>query len=347
MKIFADLHHSGLFYSLHLLLEKRLGHELYRPLGMNWFTEGFWDIAKPYGNNEATAKQYLEFNSVPEDGTPPLNNADTSGRKTPWQVWDKEHEYWQKIIGLEEFKNTKIDVIIASIPDHAVTYKILRDMYQPQAKLIFQMGNMFNEISNLVSEGYVTNLMASTIPFETPANHVFYYQEQPLPEYVPTSPMLMQISSFVHLLPERELYEEYKKALVDFEFRAYGAGCPDGWMNGIKNVYKQMQNSAAIWHVKPGGDGYGWNWHSAFICARPIITRYSDYKDKLGGLLFEDLVTGIDLDRRTAHENQQVIRKALVEFDPKMGDNALKKFQSLVNYEAEATKVKLFLEDLK
>ena len=73
MKIFADLHHSSLFTSFKLLFENRLGHRMYRPIGLEWFTEGFWKIAEPYNNNIGTVKQFLEPGNTPTDGTPPLN----------------------------------------------------------------------------------------------------------------------------------------------------------------------------------------------------------------------------------------------------------------------------------
>lgn len=346
MRIFADLHHAGLFYSLHLLLEKRLKHTLYRPIGMSWFQEGFWDVAKPYSDNEGTVKQYLQSHSIPIDGTPPLNQSYMDGSK--FVTYDTEHEYYQNTMTLADFIGDPPDVIIASIPSHAVTYKLLRDAYAPKAKLIFQMGNMFNEIQILVLEGYVTNLMASTIPFETKSHNVFYYQEQPLVEMTPVQTSPAKIKSFVHLLPRPEVFNKFKAALSDtYEFKAFGAGCPDGWVNGIKGVYREMQDSTFIYHIKPGGDGYGWNWHSAFINGRPLLTSMSDYRDKLGGQLFEDCVTGYDLDLRTEQEIYELIRGALGEKAVEMGKAARKRFDSTVNYEAESDKVKKFLEDLK
>ncbi len=350
LNIFTDKHHDGLLYSLHLLFEKRLGFKLFRPIGMEWFTEGWWQIGKPYGESAIlTANQYLELNSIPADKSLPLNNGAIK-EEVQYLIPNLAHDFIEKAITLEQFKNMKIDIIIASIPDHAATYKRLRDLYQPKAKIIFQMGNMFNEIQTMIQEGFVTNLMASTIDFPVPkhVNTVFYYQEQPLVDFKPL-PEIPAIKSFVHLLPKLELFYTYKGLLGDyFQFKAYGGSCPDGVVNGIQNVYKEMQSSTLIYHVKPRGDGYGWNWHSAFMLGRPVITNFSDYKDKLGGRLFVDGLTGFDLERRTVQENAELIRKeALVDSYPLMAEVARKKFFETVNYEHEGNKILKFLENLK
>jgi len=59
MKVFAELHHQSLFTSLQFLFEKRLGYQLFRPIGEKWFREGYWKICEPYGNDIRTITQYL------------------------------------------------------------------------------------------------------------------------------------------------------------------------------------------------------------------------------------------------------------------------------------------------
>jgi len=74
MKVFADLHHGDLFYSLQLLFEKRLKAELYRPVGIEWWKEGFWNVF----NHPATAQQYLDFNSSGEENKKKLWHSEDS-----------------------------------------------------------------------------------------------------------------------------------------------------------------------------------------------------------------------------------------------------------------------------
>lgn len=342
MNILADLHHSGLFYSLKLLFEERLGFNLYRPIGTEWFENSYWDVARPYSNNIGTVNQYLSLRDIiPTDGSPILNNV-TNQTPTYYEIKETEHNYIQKAITLEQFKEMDIDLIIASIPDHWITYKKLRDQYKPKAKLICQLGNvMWND---LVNEYGVENLLASVLPFNSNAkNAVFYHQELPTIKYEPPIKNINTIKSFVHLLPRPEVFNTYKDRLKDYEFKAYGASTPDGWINGLKNVYKEMQESTYGFHVKPHGDGMGHIWHSWFMVGRPVITNFSDYNDKLGGIFFEHKVTGIDLERGTVEENCKLIRTLDNE---KLSVNARNRFFEVIDYGKEQKIIEEFLNRL-
>lgn len=350
MKIFSDYHHSGLFYSLHLLFEKRLGFELYRPIGMEWFPE-WWDIAKPYNQNEDTARQYLDMRDSepfysPKDGSPVLNSI-VDQNPNYYVVEELVHGYRQKAITFQQFLDMDIDIFIASIPDHWVTYTKLRDTYKPKAKVICQMGNIFWENEEVIRGGIVKNLLASTKEFSTPGVHsVFYHQEQPVIPYKDPE-KTGKITSFVHLLPKKEQFFSYEAHAPQFDWKAYGAGSVHGWITKLEDVYRHMQNSEYIYHVKPHGDGYGWVWHSAFMVGRPVLTNFSDYKDKLGGLLFEDGVTGVDLERRTVQENCAMILKFHNEdYVIQMSRNARKRWEEVVNYDKEEENIRKFLDHL-
>ena len=65
-RVLCDFHHSSLLRSLVLLFEERLDMALYRPIGMDWFDEGFWAI----NNQRDTAEQFLKPESQALDGTP-------------------------------------------------------------------------------------------------------------------------------------------------------------------------------------------------------------------------------------------------------------------------------------
>lgn len=349
MKVFADIHHSGLFYSLHLLFEKRLGFEMYRPIGTEWFENGFWKIAEPYNNNPETVKQFLLLDSryTPVDGTPPLNKEFTSA-VTHWQIKDEIHGFIEKAITFEQFEAMDIDIIVASIPAHWNSFEVLRRRFKPKAKLICHMGNIFWETESFIKFGNVKNLMSSTIPFETKIpNKIFYHQEQPILPFEAIKSEKKFIRSFVHLLPKREQFLTYKKLLPEFQWEAYGADCPDGYTRTLQDLYHKMQESTWVYHVKPYGDGYGWNWHSAFMVGRPILTEFHDYHDKLGGLLFEDGVTGIDLDKGTVEENTARIRHySEPEIHQKMCMQTRKRFEEIVQYEKEAQDMRRFIENL-
>lgn len=350
MNVFCDYHHSGLFYSLHLLLEKRLGWKLFRPIGMEWFPS-WWDIAKPYGQSESTAKQYLDLRDSspfysPTDGSPTLNSV-VERKPDYYVIQELAHEYQQKAITFQQFLDMDIDIIIASIPDHWVTYTKLRDTYKPKARVICHSGNIFWENEELIRGGFVKNLMASTREFPTPGiNSIFYHQEQPVVPYVPSDRTPL-ITSYVHLLPKKEQFFDYASRLSQFDWRAYGAGSRMGWLNKLTEVYRHMQKSEFVYHVKPHGDGYGWVWHSAFMVGRPVITEFSDYKDKLGGQLFEDGITGIDLEKRSVQENCDLILRMHNDGSSvRMGEAARRRWEEVVDYDAEEIRLREFFANL-
>ncbi len=56
MRVLADYHHGSLLRSLVMLFEGRLGMELYRPIGLEWFHEGYWAVSEL----KRTAREFLE-----------------------------------------------------------------------------------------------------------------------------------------------------------------------------------------------------------------------------------------------------------------------------------------------
>lgn len=354
MNIFADKHHGDLAYSLQLLFEKRLGGNVYFPIGMEWATEGYWQIHAPYNYSEETAKQYLDVQQayVPKDGTPSLNTIAGFDDASYW-VEDTVHGVFHKAVTLEQFACMKIDVIIASIPAHYHTFRKLRDTFHPKAKLVCHMGNMFVEMHELLRNGTVQNLLASTIDFPVPqgVQAVFYHQEFDTNVYSYEPPKANRlIKSFVNCLKDtsdRQLWYDYKEALPDLTFKMHGILGDDGVINGAQNIAHAMKESMAIWHVKPGGDGYGHVLHTAAAIGRPLITRTSHYKGQLGEKLMVPDLTVIDLDRGGVGENCQKIQK-LMQPDvlQRMSDNMIERFRQVVNFEKDAERVKTFMEEL-
>lgn len=352
MKIFTDLHHSGLAYSLHLLFEKRLGHELYFPIGTEWFDHGYWCIAEPYQNNINTIKQYLDLNHeyVPTDGTVSLNKV-TDVKPTHYEVKDIAHDYTRKHITWDQFRSMDINIIIGSIPRHWEVYRQLKDIYKPKAKVIAQMGNMFYEAHDLMKSGTIKNLMASTSQFSAPSwvNSVFYHQEINKEVFTYSSPQEypIKITSFVNCLPRSDLFSRYKIALHDCDVQAYGAGCPDGNISTIQEMAAIMKQSHWAYHVKPAGDGFGHVWFDWALIGRPIITNFSDYHDKLAGEIFEDGVTGIDLEKRSFEDNVKYIRElSQPTIHRQMCREINRRVKEKMNYKEEAKSIREFINNL-
>jgi len=347
MKLLIDQHHAGLWRAFHLLFKERLGLEIYRPIGLEWFENGFWDIAKPYNNYIGTVQQFLQIRPeyVPKDNTPSLNSA-VIDHPTHYEVWDPMHGYWQKCLTYDQFLNTDIDVLVATVPDHYVTYKHLRNLVKPKAKVICQMGNMFHEVHAMMRDGIIQNLMASTIQFKTPhkINCVFYHQEIDLNVFK-NYPLSNQknIYSFVIGLPNRSVYDTYKQVISEAQWRAFASDEP--FVYPEQKIADKMSEATLGFHVKPQGDGFGhiiYNWG---LIGRPIITNYSDYKDKLAGELLNDQ-TSINLEAHSVQENTQLMKQLLFNFTNEQSKQISERTLSLLNYENEALNIQSFLDSL-
>lgn len=345
MRVFVDFHHSSLLRSLVLLFENRLGLELYRPIGMDWYKAGFWGI----NDQEDTAKQFLDLEqAIPKDGTPPLNLIAAGNHADGiYMVLDPGGISAHKACTFDYFINNQFDYVIASIPAHVEMFKHLIAKYQRNAKLIIQMGNNWH-IENYTGH----NVMASIAPQTAPdVNAIYYHQEFDLKIFhrVPCLPT-KRIHSYVNLIQKTGIgWTDYKqlKRLMDsqgFTFSAYGGQCPDGNMTGPLELAHSMALAQFIFHVKPGGDGFGHIIHNAYAVGRPIITRPSHYKGQLAEQL---LVPGtfIDLDRYGPGEIKNIITR--LTHDERglmqMGDRAAERFREVVNYNQESINIAAWL----
>lgn len=349
MKILTDFHHSSLLRSTISLFEDRLGHEVYRPIGLDWYEQGFWGINDLFD----TAKQYLSFDQAykPGDGTPALNKwmDRTESEEGVGHVLDPGGERAHKVCTLEYFKNNPFDVCIASIPKHIEMYKKLIKLYNPKAKLIVQMGNEWP-----MDYWYNNNVLASVKPrpVTSDINAMFYHQEFDLRVFWwDTVKPTKKIFSFINVLQSMERgYKDFlalERFLSDFEFKSYGGQCRDGNMTGERELAEKMRESQFVFHVKDHGDGFGHVIHNAYAMGRPVITRKSDYINRLA----EDLLvegTYIDVDLGYAEVVRQV--RELTDSPEKlaiMGDEAAKQFRKVVNYEQEAEEIAVWLTKLR
>lgn len=336
MRVLADYHHGNLYYSLHLLFEKRLGYELIRPIGHDWFDQGYFKIAEPYGNAEDTIGQYLSINDREWDSHKNLNG-NYKLKDDIYHIQDPENGFQHNAVTFERFKQMKFDYIVATHPLHTNWEELLK--YQPEAKFIQQVGNE-NQTSN------ATNILCSTADFkpEGHQNIIRYHQEFDVEPYEPPTNH-NKITSFVVTLPEPEIYEQYKSALPEFEFKAHGVGSPDGTVSG-NTIPQLMKENAFGYHIKPL-DGFGHVIHKWAFSGRPLIVRASYYKGKIAEPLLIDGVTCIDLDSHTFEENIRLIRQVSEpERHNQMCEAMYKRAKEVCNFDKEASEIKGWLQTL-
>lgn len=347
-RILVDFHHSSLLRSLVMLFGIRLDMEVYRPIGMDWFHEGYWAI----NNQEDTARQYLDLDQAfqPSDGTPPLNEIHQSKTAQVGTYWvlDPGGNTAHRAATIDFFKKTQFDYVLASIPAHVGLYEKLVAKYQPNAKLIIQMGNNWN-----IKQYKGKNVLASMAPqYIDDVNVLFYHQEFDTKIFHPApTEVTKKIYSFTNIIQGTGVgwqdYMQLRDLLPAYEFKAFGGQCPDGNMTGPVELAHKMREAQFIFHVKPGGDGFGHIIHNAYAVGRPVITRPSHYKGQLAEQL---LVPGtyIDLDRYGPAEVKNIIERLSQDPDGlrQMGERAANRFREVVNYQTEARMVEKWLKTL-
>jgi hypothetical protein len=308
MKVLTDFHHGSLLRSLVMLFEGRLGAELYRPIGMEWYGAGYWAI----NNSVDTARQYLEIDNQPLDRTPPLNQLSAEGDGGVYRIYDPGNTTTHKGIRFDAFKETKFDYIIASIPDHIPLYADLVKRFQPQAKLIVQVGNNW-DLGLLAGH----NILASVKSVYGPHNiNVCYYRQEfdtNIFCHGDVEPYPRRVSSYVNCLSEWPVgWTDFLRMEegLDVPMLSFGGQCRDGNMNGPRELADSMRKDAMVFHVKDYGDGYGHVVHNAMACGRPIIYR-SRFTD---GTLVGDLLNernSFDLDEGYWKDSMFVINRTL------------------------------------
>jgi hypothetical protein len=339
------MHHMDLFYSLQLLFEKRLGWELYRPIGMEWWNERLWSVY----NHPNTAKQYLSTEQaieIPKDvhgfSLPQRlrHNEVYRSEDGIYYVEDPSKGKVNRGITLERFRATKFDFLISSMPAHIPIFNELIRRWQPQARHIFQVGNAWGR------QPGVGNILASTAPFPVPSdvNVCFYHQEFDLDVFskAPPSPD-RKVFSFIHYMREMELNLEFRRVMPDWEFRTFGGGM-EGDLCRSSDIASRLRESAFVWHIKPEGDGFGHIIHNAFAVGRPPIVKMSHYVGKLAGSLMVDGVTCVNIEGLPVEEAARRIRS--IHSSDRYGEMceaASRRFRENVDYDREETVIRSFL----
>lgn len=338
LKILTDFHHSSLYSSFLYTLENRLGHEVYRQIGREWFEKGYWRINR----QEDTIQQYLgTYGYKPTDGTPSLNEI----------MWVKDGIYYSKdnntgqvhkAIRFESFLEMDFDVIIASIPAHIKPFKELAK--KKKAKFILQVGNEW-----AIPYHEIPNLMASVAARNVPCHSVFYHQEFDTNAFSYEKPNnskeIHNYMNVLHNYPEAlEYFLELEELMPEYDFKMYGSQNRDGSITGVQNLADSMKKARWIFHVKPGGDGYGHVLFNTYAVGRPIITNKRHYEGKLGGQMMDDK-SSIIIDGLTPKELRDIIINR-EENNEAMSTECRRRFEENVDFEKEAQQIQKFLEEL-
>jgi hypothetical protein len=295
--VLLDRHHAALFYSLQLLGD-RLGWNVYTTVGSDWWDEDYWTFGREAYGDARLRDQYL---STDDDAWSHWNG-------TPSEIWvTQDRDYpWRDIYGVELdlARTMDWDYVMPTVQDNQHGFHHFA--VEQGATYLYQVGNTGQQVDWMLDP---IALVSSEVPIS--GRGVRYHQEMH-PAYTwrePGDPH--HIANFVNYATHMECWSQTPKlwqALSDFGWALYGAGMPNGSLSPTTAVVDAM--AAAGWglHDKVTGDGFGhvlWGWAAI---GRPLIGHASHYAGKLGGVLWRDLETCIDLDQHSIEEAAELVR---------------------------------------
>jgi hypothetical protein len=345
MRLLADYHHHDLWESLELLCD-RLGWELVRPIGMDWFDQGYWNFERAW-HGDTVARQYLE---------PWPSDAATYDLR-----FDPSHGRFINLITLEQARAAPPDIVMASVAhNHEGLHRFAQEV---GAKFGIHLGNVrFSPIDmaedrwDLADFGIVT----SVLPGPVPKPHVVVHQEFSLQDFRHEHPPRgerMVVSSFVNCFPENvQAYAGWRAVAASrpqYDWRVYGAygSVPeDEWAAGNINtcagVGDAMRASDIAWHTKQWSDGFGHVIHDWFAVGRPVIGHEWYYRNQLAGPLWQEGVTSFDITDKAVDEVAGIIDRLYNDPDLRlrMGENAARRFREVVDFDEEEQAIRRMFE---
>lgn len=341
-RVLVDRHQADLLYSLQLLFEDRLGFELYVPVGMEWWDEGYWQFGIQAYADDRLARQFLAIDAAyrrEDESTMRLGHYVTFDHHHP------ERKLWAATLDDVRATRDEWEFVVATVQDNQQGFHRLAG--ELGARYLLQVGNTGQQIDWGLDP---LALVSSEMPIE--GRGVRYHQEFDSAGTFgfrdPAGIDRRRISSFVNCMPQTRcwpLLEEYRAALRDHRFSIHGIGGEDGNIPGVAPIAAVMSQSGWGWHDKEQGDGFGHIIHNWAAVGRPLIGHASHYAGRLAEPFWEDLVTCVDLDRRSVSENVALIRE--ISADPvwhsRMCRTIRGRFDELVDFDREAEQIRELL----
>jgi hypothetical protein len=343
VNILCDYHHSDLWWSHHLIFERALGHTLFRPRGIEWFESGYYQFS-----SRAVAEQFLVNSLFTIDqilGYPtcriPRPAAVPADLRAGMDTLNGCAYYpLIRTLSFEEFKDAPIDVIMPTISDMQEPWLRLRNDFKPGAKLLREEGNVNGWVALHPAYG---NLLTSDVPTfqKSGATNKFLYHQRFDTESVfvyrkPTAFDL--VSCFMpgfrgepRLVSFAESHDFGRMRFVD-----YGHHSPLGFLSTKERFVEAMNASALVWHVKPGGDGFGHVIHNAVALGRPVVTFARDYRGTIAEPLLEDYKTCLFIGDDPVENSRKIRRFADRASILEMSKRARIRFRNIVDYDEEA-----------
>lgn len=348
MRVLVDFHHHDLWESLELLCD-RLGWDLYRPIGMEWFEREYWNFERKW-HNDAVAHQYLDLWGSDRNAG---NHWERDDRSHPGRV--------QKMLSLAQARDLRPDIVIASVAhNHEGLHRFASEV---GAHFGIHLGNVrFSAIDmaedrwDLAEFGIVTSLL----PVTPPKPHVVVHQEFSLTDFRYEPPQVhrpLRISSFVNCFAENLAgYAQFRGTaalLPEIDWRiygSYGSVAEDefaaGNLSTCASVGDAMRASDVGLHTKVWSDGFGHVVHNWFATGRPVLGFEWYYRTQLAGPLWQEGITSFDLTDKSPDDVVRLIHSLDDERIERMSAAAAARFREVVSFDEEERTIRAMFETI-
>ena len=208
------------------LLAARIGWTLYRPIGMPWYDEGYWNHERKF-HGDGVARQYLE----------PWGSDDLGIRE------DRSHPgYFYRLVTLAEARDLRPDLVLSSLAHNHEGFA--RFASEVGATFALQVGNVRFSEADMAEDRWdlaAFGLVSGFMPVTPPKPHVVYHQEFSLEDFRYEPPARdfelydaqdfpdsqFRVSSFVQCYPQDGgAYPAFTAAALEapeLDWRVYGA----------------------------------------------------------------------------------------------------------------------------
>ncbi len=353
MNVLSDRHHSDLLFSLQLLFEDRLGAHLYVPIGRDWWDEGYVQFGKSTYGDDRLGRQFLSYGDDGElDAAWQIEMPDFE-RTSLYRVTADDQQPERLISGVTREQFLELGdwaFVIASVPDNYAGFKRLAE--EVGARFVIQCGNTGQRVDwsleplALISAEAEIPEGARGVRYHQEIDPAVFGREAHLGFFRSKRPT--RIGSFVNLLPNIAYWPKVQALRAElepeFEFLIHGEAGEHGKLSGVAAIADVQRSCGWGLHTKTG-DGFGHVLHSWAAIGRPLIGYAKPYADKMGGPLWEDGVTSVNLDERTVEEAGALIREISADADRHgaMCRAIRARFDELVDYDAEERQIRALL----
>lgn len=348
VRVLADFHHHALWESLRLLFEVRFGWSLYRPYGMEWYEEGFWNYERQQWG-DAVARQYLHPWDDDEDHGDHFTRWD---RKYPGQTF--------KMVTLPQFRSQRWDYVIATLDHNEPAFHRLAG--EVGARYGIEIGNQWGGHAFQLRPFVLSGVMPNPAPVFCPS--VVVRQEFDADVMFRASPPPMDppvAASFVNCFPTAPTYPRWRAVadlVPEIDWKVYGPYCEGaedrfraGDIERVPDIADRMREATFGWHDKHWSDGFGHVIHNWLAIGRPPIGTMAYYTGEIDGQrrIVADLLIPDRTCVDTTGKGPEWIADRIRGFlrDPEsyrqMGAEAAALYRSKIDHAAEADAVHVML----